>query len=64
MGFETFRKRGCKTLLGKYINTCLSLEKRGYLKREDERFILTRKGLMVANDVLDEFVWGEEKWVG
>ena len=40
----------------KYLERCISLEERGYLKREKERFLLTRKGLMVANDVLDEFI--------
>lgn len=41
---------------GEYIEKCISLEKRGYLKKSGEYFILTKKGLMVANDVLDEFI--------
>lgn len=54
LGFRLL-KRGVKPF-GKYIDICISLEKRGYLKKEKERYILTRKGLMVANDVLDEFI--------
>lgn len=54
VGFRLLKKGVNPT--GKYIDICLSLEKRGYLKREDDKFILTHKGLMVANDVLDEFV--------
>lgn len=41
---------------GEYIEKCISLEKRGYLIKKGEHFVLSRKGLMVANDVLDEFI--------
>ena len=40
----------------KYLERCISLEKRGFLKKEGERFLLTLKGIMLANDVLDEFI--------
>lgn len=40
----------------KYLERCVSLEKKGFLKREQDRFLLTHKGIMLANDVLDEFI--------
>ena len=40
----------------KYLERCISLEKRGFLYRDGESFLLTRKGIMLANDVLDEFI--------
>lgn len=40
----------------KYLDRCLSLEKRGFLYRKGESFLLTRKGIMLANDVLNEFI--------
>ena len=41
---------------GKYLEKCISLEEQGFLKRNGEAYILTRKGIMLANDVLDEFI--------
>ena len=41
---------------GKYLEKCISLEEQGFLKRSGEAYILTRKGIMLANDVLDEFI--------
>lgn len=40
----------------KYLERCVSLEKRGFLYRIGDSFLLTRKGIMLANDVLDEFI--------
>ena len=40
----------------KYLEKCISLEEQGFLKRNGEAYILTRKGIMLANDVLDEFI--------
>ncbi|WP_462427396.1 radical SAM family heme chaperone HemW [Fusobacterium varium] len=54
LGFRLLKK-GVKPE-GEYIEKCISLEKRGYLTKNGEYFILTRKGLMVANDVIEEFV--------
>ena len=54
LGFRLLKK-GVKPE-GEYIEKCVSLEKQGYLTKKGEYFILTRKGLMVANDVLDEFI--------
>ena len=39
-----------------YIDRCLDLEKRGFLERNGEYFILSKKGIMLANDVLTEFL--------
>ncbi len=39
-----------------YLEKCISLEKRGFLYRIGESFLLTKKGIMLANDVLDEFI--------
>lgn len=40
----------------KYLEKCISLEKRGFLKKIGESYVLTRKGILLANDVLDEFI--------
>jgi oxygen-independent coproporphyrinogen-3 oxidase len=41
---------------GEYNNKCLKLEKKGYLTKKSGRYILTPKGLMIANDVFEEFI--------
>lgn len=41
---------------GEYINKCMELEKKGYLMKKSDRYILTSRGLMIANDVLEEFI--------
>jgi oxygen-independent coproporphyrinogen-3 oxidase len=41
---------------GEYINKCLELEKKGYLMKKSGRYILTSEGLMVANDVFENFI--------
>ena len=40
----------------KYLEKCISLEKRGFLKKVGEGYVLTRKGILLANDVIDEFI--------
>jgi len=39
-----------------YIDKCVELEKKGYLMKKSGRYILTHKGLMIANDVFEEFI--------
>ena len=39
-----------------YISKCLELEKKGFLEKQDGAFILSKKGIMFANDVLTEFL--------
>lgn len=40
----------------KYLKKCLELKEKGLLYRVEEHFLLTRKGIMLANDVLDKFI--------
>ena len=40
----------------KYLEKCISLEKRGLLQKIGESYILTRKGILLANDVIDELI--------
>lgn len=54
LGFRLLKKGVIPT--GKYLEKCISLEKRGFLQRDGERFVLTRKGILLANDVIDEFI--------
>ena len=39
-----------------YIAICHRLEKQGYLVNKNNRYVLSKKGLFVANDVLEEFI--------
>lgn len=39
-----------------YLVKCLKLEKNGFLERKENSFILSKKGIMLANDVLTEFL--------
>ncbi|WP_442879243.1 radical SAM family heme chaperone HemW [Cetobacterium sp.] len=41
---------------GKYIKVCESLMKKGFLEKNKDGYILTSKGILLANDVFDEFV--------
>ncbi len=41
---------------GEYINKCMELAKKGYLTKKSGKYVLTKKGLMVANDVFEEFI--------
>lgn len=40
----------------KYLEKCISLEKKGFLKKVGEGYVLTRKGILLANDVINEFI--------
>ncbi|MGL4308660.1 MAG: radical SAM family heme chaperone HemW [Cetobacterium sp.] len=40
----------------KFIEICKKLEKIGLLEKKAERYILTKQGIFLANDVFDEFV--------
>ena len=39
-----------------YLDKCIKLEKDGFLKKQGNAFILSKKGIMFANDVLTEFL--------
>lgn len=41
---------------GKYLSLCNSLVDRGLLIKKDENYILSRKGVLLANDVFNEFI--------
>lgn len=41
---------------GKYIKLCEKLRNLELLEKKDNRYLLTEKGLFIANDVFDEFV--------
>ncbi len=40
----------------KIINLCQKLEKDGFLKKHEDRYILTRKGLFLGNSVFEQFL--------
>lgn len=54
LGFRLLKKGVIPT--EKYLGKCISLEQRGFLRKVGDSFILTKKGVMLANDVLDEFI--------
>ncbi|WP_432204911.1 radical SAM family heme chaperone HemW [Cetobacterium somerae] len=41
---------------GKYINLCENLLEKGFLLKKDSRYILSQKGVLMANDVFDKFI--------
>jgi len=45
---------------GNYLKKCLELEKKGYLERRGEKFVLTEQGVFLANNVFQEFLDIEE----
>lgn len=41
---------------GKYLEKCIYLEKKGFLKSDGRKYTLTHKGIMYANDVIENFL--------
>lgn len=48
--------RGILPTEDKIINLCQKLEKDGFLKKHEDRYILTRKGLFLGNSVFEQFL--------
>jgi len=41
---------------GKYLTKCEELERKGFLVRRDGKFVLSQRGVFLANDVFEEFL--------
>lgn len=41
---------------GRYLKRCEELERKGLLERRGKRFVLSQKGVFLANDVFEEFL--------
>ena len=41
---------------GRYLDKCLELEKKGFLIRKGDKFILSERGVFIANNVFEEFL--------
>lgn len=54
LGFRLLKRGVFPT--GKYLELCKKLENKGFLILNNNRYILSHKGLMFANDVINEFI--------